>query len=161
MLGLWYWHYWITLTGVYRMVLSFFWVINVELCWLCQSLWGEKQDASNISLHALAVHFCLAWQMVLILFTNAETLLYFSQALLHPCNHLCAPAVPQLISLETCWKEQNAQQHGAVWTTGNHLPVVYTLMESWGRVSNNKRQLVFVIRRVCGQTLARVRVSRT
>jgi len=29
-----------------------------------------------------------------------------------------------------CWKEQSAQQHGAVWTTGNHLPAVYTSMES-------------------------------
>jgi len=29
-----------------------------------------------------------------------------------------------------CWKEQSAQQYGAVWTTGNHLPVVYTSIES-------------------------------
>jgi len=35
-----------------------------------------------------------------------------------------------------CWKEQSAQQLGAVWTTGNHLPVVYT---SYGelKVSND------------------------
>ena len=39
--------------------------------------------------------------------------------------HFC-----NLLVITNCWKKQNAQQYGAVWTTGNHLPVVYTLMES-------------------------------
>ena len=30
----------------------------------------------------------------------------------------------------TCWKKQNTQQHGIVWTTSNYLPVVYTLIKS-------------------------------
>jgi len=36
-----------------------------------------------------------------------------------------------LLESLSCWKEQNAQQHGIVWTNGNHLPVVNTIVESW------------------------------
>ena len=31
-----------------------------------------------------------------------------------------------------------------MWTTGNHLPVVYALTESWGKISNDGRQVVLV-----------------
>jgi len=29
-----------------------------------------------------------------------------------------------------CWNEQSIQQHSVVWTTDNHLSIVYTSMES-------------------------------
>ena len=35
-----------------------------------------------------------------------------------------------MLNKRLCWKEQNVQQHGAVWTTSNHLPIVYTLIKS-------------------------------
>ena len=41
-------------------------------------------------------------------------------------------STPSSSSLATnnCWKKQNAQQYGTVWTTGKYLLVMYTLIES-------------------------------
>jgi len=44
-----------------------------------------------------------------------------------------------------CWKEQNTQQHGTVWTTDNHLPVVSIVIESLKIMCNNREQVVVVV----------------
>ena len=44
-----------------------------------------------------------------------------------------------------CWKEQNVQQHNAVWTTDNHLSVVSTIIESLGSTHNDRGQVVVLM----------------
>ena len=62
-----------------------------------------------------------------------------------PHQHICIlTAVDVWIHSIACWKEQSAQQLGAVWTTGNHLPVVYTSYREL-KASNEERPVVLVL----------------
>jgi len=43
-------------------------------------------------------------------------------------------------------EKQNAQQHGAVWTTANHLPIVSSVVESLGaQVIIKDKMIVFFL----------------